>query len=77
MPAAAVALGFPVGERTEYREKYGAVHPYKIHSSIQLKKIPTLIEWETTTGSSSLVVKKQLVEGQCYNQECLNEFFNS
>lgn len=41
-------------------------HPYRKHSTLQIKAIPTLINWAT---------KERLVEGECYETAKVNAFF--
>ncbi|CAG8800633.1 26059_t:CDS:2 [Gigaspora margarita] len=51
-----------VGERPD---------PYKHHSRIRLRKIPTLIKW-----SANQVNDKHLVENECEDERLLTEFFS-
>ncbi|KAF0462948.1 thioredoxin domain-containing protein 17-like protein [Gigaspora margarita] len=55
-----------VGERPEYVNS-----PYKHHSRIRLRKIPTLIKW-----SANQVNDKHLVENECEDEKLLTEFFS-
>lgn len=42
-------------------------HKYRTHEIIQVKSIPTLIDWNNPS--------KRLIEAECYDQNKLNEFF--
>jgi hypothetical protein len=42
-------------------------HPYRKHEQLEIKAIPTLINWSTKT---------RLVEGECYEKEKVNAFFD-
>ncbi|KAI9294748.1 hypothetical protein K502DRAFT_304537, partial [Neoconidiobolus thromboides FSU 785] len=61
-----ILLECPVGDRNSY--KGNAKHHYKIHTEVNLKAIPTLIEW-TQHGPG-----KRLIEEECADDDKLKAF---